>query len=147
MQESAQKLLDGINLVVQVDGKYYEIQPDEVEVHTSAREGVEVASDGPYLAALDIHLTQDLVYEGLAREFIRRVQTLRKDGGLDIADRIRLHYSATPLLTEAVRTSADMIKAETLAVELENMDETGTWITASDSFDSEQLTLRIQKAR
>ncbi len=147
VQESAQKLLDGINLVVQVEGKYYEIQPDEVEVHTSAREGLEVASDGPYLAALDIHLTQDLVYEGLAREFIRRVQTLRKDGGLDIADRIRLHYSATPLLSEAVLNSAEMIKTETLAVELANLDEAGTWITASDSFDNEQLTLRIQKAR
>jgi len=147
VQESAQKLLDGINLVVQVGGKYYEIQPDEVEVHTSAREGLEVASDGPYLAALDIHLTQELIYEGLAREFIRRVQTLRKDSGLDIADRIRVHYSATPLLIEAVKASADIIKAETLAVELDNLDEDGAWMTASDSFDSEQLTLRIQKAR
>jgi len=146
VQESAQKLLDGINLVVKVDGKYYEIQPDEVEVHTSAREGLEVASDGPYLAALDIHLTQDLIYEGLAREFIRRVQTLRKDGGLDISDRIRLRYTATPLLSEAVSASSDLIKTETLALELENLEDGGSWISASDSFDNEQLTIRIQKA-
>jgi len=146
VQESAQKLLEGINLVVKVDGKYYEIQPDEVEVHTTAREGLEVASDGPYMAALDIHLTQELIYEGLAREFIRRVQTLRKDGGLDISDRIRLHYTATPQLSAAVSASAELIKAETLAVELENIEEGGTWISASDSFDNEQLTIRIQKA-
>jgi len=145
-QESAAKLLDGINLVVEVDGKYYEIQPDEVEVHSTAHAGYEVAADGPYLAALEIELSPELVNEGLAREFIRHVQTLRKDGGLEIADRIRLAYQATPQLNEAVQAFAELIKAETLAVELMAGEIPAKWITASDAFDGEQLTLAIQKA-
>ena len=146
IQESAAKLLDGINLVVNVDGKFYEIQPDEVEVHSTAHSGFEVASDGPYLAAVDIELTPELINEGLAREFVRRVQTLRKDGGLDLADRIRLAYQATPRLNEAVQAFAEFIQSETLAVELIAGEIPEKWITASDSFDDEQLTIAIQKA-
>ena len=146
VQESAAKLLDGINLVVNVDGKFYEIQPDEVEVHSTAHAGFEVASDGPYLAAVDIELTPELINEGLAREFVRRVQTLRKDGGLDLADRIRLAYQATPRLNEAVQAFAEFIQSETLAVELIAGEIPEKWITASDSFDGEQLTIAIQKA-
>jgi isoleucyl-tRNA synthetase len=146
VQESAAKLLDGINLVVNVDGKFYEIQPDEVEVHSAAHAGFEVASDGPYLAAVDIELTPELLNEGLAREFVRRVQTLRKDGGLDLADRIRLAYQATPRLNEAVQAFAEFIQSETLAVELIAGEIPEKWITASDSFDGEQLTIAIQKA-
>jgi isoleucyl-tRNA synthetase len=146
VQESALKLLDGINLVVSVAGKYYEIQPEEVEVHTDAREGFEVAAEGPYLAALEIDLTPDLVNEGLTREFVRRVQALRKDGGLDIADRIRLYYTATPKLTEAVQAFEEYIKAETLAVELKEEIAPTTWISVSDSFDEEKLTIYLQKA-
>jgi len=146
VQESAAKLLDGINLVVNVDGKFYEIQPDEVEVHSTAHAGFEVASDGPYLAAVDIELTPELMNEGLAREFVRRVQTLRKDGGLDLADRICLAYQATPRLNEAVQAFAEFIQSETLAVELIAGEIPEKWITANDSFDGEQLTIAIQKA-
>ena len=146
VQESAAKLLDGINLVVNVDGKFYEIQPDEVEVHSTAHAGFEVASDGPYLAAVDIELTPELINEGLAREFVRRVQTLRKDGGLDLADRIRLAYQATPRLNEAGQAFAEFIQSETLAVELIVGEIPEKWITANDSFDGEQLTIAIQKA-
>jgi len=147
IQESAAKLLDGINLVVNVEGKYYEIQPDEVEVHSTAHVGYEVASDGPYLAALEIELTPELVNEGLAREFIRRVQTLRKDGGLDIADRIRLAYKATPKLSGAVQAFAELIQTETLAVELVPDNIPDNWITTSDRFDGEELTIAIQKVK
>jgi isoleucyl-tRNA synthetase len=146
VQESAVKLLDGINLVVNVDGKFYEIQPEEVEVHSTAHAGFEVASDGPYLAAVDIELTPELINEGLAREFVRRVQTLRKDGGLDLADRIRLAYQATPRLNEAAQAFAKFIQAETLAVELIAGEFPEKWVKASDSFDGEQLTIAIQKA-
>ncbi|MFZ3070162.1 MAG: isoleucine--tRNA ligase [Anaerolineaceae bacterium] len=145
VQESAVKLLEGINLVINVAGKYYEILPGEVEVHTTAREGFEVAVDGPYLAALEIDLTPELINEGLAREFVRRVQALRKDGGLDIADRICLYYTATPRLSEAVQAFSDFIKTETLAVELVNAPAPGNWVTASDSFDEEELSLHLQK--
>ena len=145
VQESALKLLDGLNLVVSVDGKYYEIQPDEVEVHAQAKEGYSVASDGAYLAALVTTLTPELIKEGLAREFVRRLQALRKDAGLEISDRIRVSFFGTPMLTEAVLENKDYIMAETLSLELENSQMPEGAFSASDQFDEETVTMGLRK--
>jgi isoleucyl-tRNA synthetase len=144
-QESALKLLDGLNLVIKVDEKYYEIMPDEVEVHTSSKEGYEVAADGAYMAALITTLTPELFHEGLAREFVRRVQDLRKTSGLEIADRILIMYQATTELGQAIRENADYISSETLALELKETDLNKDRNFA-DSFDGEDLILKIEKA-
>ncbi len=144
-QESGLKLLEGINLVVNVEGKYYEILPDEVEVHTSSKEGYEVATEGPYMAALITTLTQELFYEGLAREFVRRVQDLRKTSGLDIADRIHVWYQASPELEAAIESNSEYISGETLAVELVKKELTGKELF-TDTFDGQDLVLRLEKA-
>lgn len=144
-EESAQKLLSGLDIVVQVDGKYYQIQPDEVEVRSEAREGFTVASEGAYLAALVTQLTPELIYEGLSREFVRRVQALRKAAGLEISDRIQLAYVATPLLAEAIKANEAYIKAETLSVDLINQDPPQQWFASEDEFDEEKLTIALHK--
>ncbi len=143
-QESALKLLDGMNLVVQLDGKYYEILPDEVEVHTASREGYEVASEGAYMAALVTTLTPELIHEGLAREFVRRVQDLRKNSGLEISDRIEIKYQATEVLTRAIEVFQDYIANETLAVSIEAAMLDGTDVL-EDRFDGEELRLQLKK--
>lgn len=143
-QESALKLLDGMNLVVQLDGKYYEILPDEVEVHTASREGYEVASEGAYMAALVTTLTSELIHEGLAREFVRRVQDLRKNSGLEISDRIEIKYQATEVLARAIEAFQDYIANETLAVEIEAAELNGTDVF-EDRFDGEELRLQLKK--
>ena len=60
-------------------GETLEILPEEVEVRAEARSGLVVASEGAYLAALKTDLTPELVREGLAREFVRRVQDMLRD--------------------------------------------------------------------
>ena len=145
-QESALKLLDGISLVVKVDGKYYEIQPDEVEVHTASKAGYEVASDGAYMAALVTTLTPELFHEGLAREFVRRVQDLRKTSGLEISDRIEIRYQASEELARAIEGFKDYIANETLAVSLEAGDLSGVDVF-TDQFDGENLSLQIEKQK
>jgi isoleucyl-tRNA synthetase len=143
-QESALKLLDGINLVVQVEDKYYEILPDEVEVHTASREGYEVASEGAYMAALVTTLTPELIHEGLAREFVRRVQDLRKNSGLEISDRIEIKYQATEVLARAIEAFQDYIANETLAVSIEAAKLDGSEVF-EDRFDGEELRLQLKK--
>lgn len=145
-QESALKLLDGINLVVQLDGKYYEIQPDEVEVHTASKAGYEVATEGAYMAALITTLTPELFHEGLAREFVRRVQDLRKNSGLEISDRIMISYQASEELAKAIRAFESYIMNETLALALEEAELSDPDVF-SDSFDGESLRLRLEKQR
>ncbi len=79
-----------------------DILPEEVEVRVTAQEGLAVAAEGAYLAALVTDLTPELIQEGLAREFVRRVQDLRKSAEFDIADRIDVFYRASDLLKESI---------------------------------------------
>jgi isoleucyl-tRNA synthetase len=146
-KESAERLLAGLNLVVKIDDKYYEILPEEVEVHAAAKEGFSVATEGPYMAALVTTISQELFYEGLSREFVRRVQDQRKSLGLDIADRIRIYYQATPALSEAVKQNEAYIAAETLAVAVLDSPLPQGLTQADDSFDGEDLQFAIQIAR
>ena len=108
-EAAASMLLAGKSVTVKVDDAEVEAGPEEVEVRMTAREGFAVASEGGDLAALTTELTPALVREGLAREFVRRVQDLRKTADLQISDRIRVFYTATPKLGEAVRQHADYI--------------------------------------
>ncbi len=89
---------------------------------------------------------QKLVKEGLAREFVRRVQDLRKTADLDIADRIRVAYRASAGLEAAVQAFQGYISSETLAVELTAGKIPANVPTVSDSFDGEQVTIAFVKA-
>ena len=144
--EAARKLLDGGTVDIVVDEKRYSIASDEVEVHTQAKSGFEVASDGPYLAALVTELSQELVQEGLAREFVRRVQTLRKDANLEISDRILIRYTASSELDKAIKNFKQFITLETLAIEVVNGPVPQKWAIANDEFDDEKLTVGLKRS-
>ncbi len=146
VDSTALRLLAGENLKIEVTGNALEILPEEVEVRMQAREGYSVASEGAYLAALVTELTPELIAEGLAREFVRRVQDLRKSADLDIADRINLFYTASPVLAQAVETYRDYIMAETLSVQLISGDGPECAFSAEDEFDKETVTISIIKA-
>ncbi len=142
----ARQVLAGKPFSVEVDGETLEIQPDEVEVRMQAHEGFAVAADGPYVAALRTEITPELRAEGLAREFIRRVQNLRKEAGLDVADRIRLCYSdATPDLAQALEHFREEIMGEVLAVVMEPNEPPVDAITRTFTFDGEHVTVGLAR--
>ena len=145
-QKAAQELLNGDSITISVDGEYFEILPDEVEVRAEAHEGLVVASEGAYLAALKTDLTPELVREGLAREFVRRVQDLRKQADFDIADRIYLFASASPNLDQAVQEYREYIMGETLTLELKSGEPPPDAATATFEFDGEQVQVGLVKA-
>jgi isoleucyl-tRNA synthetase len=121
-EPAALSFLDRRAVRLMVDGDYFDVMPEDVEVRLSARQGLAVAADGAYLCALRTDLTPELEAEGLAREFVRRVQELRKQVNFDIADRIRLYVQATPRLAEAIATHQEYIMGETLAVDLASVE-------------------------
>jgi len=145
-EKYAQSLLAGESISVSVNGEDLQLLPDEIEVRIQAREGYAVGAEGAYLAALVTDLTPELVQEGLAREFVRRVQDLRKTADLEIADRIVLFYTATPGLTEAVKAFADYIQAETLTVVLNAGEIPSDAVSFEDEFDSEKVSIGLKKA-
>jgi len=143
--ETALNLLSGKTIKVKVGKEHYEILPEEVEVRLQAKPGFTVAAEGPMLAALVTDLDENLVNEGLAREFVRHVQEARKQSGLEIADRIHLAYSASEKLNKAILAFSDYIMSETLAVELNDKAVPNELPNASDEFDGEQVTIWIRK--
>ena len=143
---AGRSLLAGENIEVELDGTVYSIQPDEVEVRANAHSGYTVATDAANIAALVTDLTPELVKEGLAREFVRHVQDLRKTAGLEISDRIEVRYQADPLLAEAVRDNAEYAAGETLALSLTEAPVPADWAQVTDEFDNVKVTVGLQKA-
>jgi len=112
---AAAALEAGQSLTLEVEGQAIELAPDEVLVQTHAREGLAVLSEGGVTVALDTELTPELAAEGLAREVVRRVQTLRKDADFDLDDRIVTTYETDAELGAVVAQWSDYIQAETLS--------------------------------
>ena len=101
-----------------IEGGEVDLLRDDVEITAENVPGLSVASDGPVTVALDIELNEALIQEGLARELVSRIQTLRKESGFAVTDRIDLHIqrNGDPSFEQAVATHALHILAETLAV-------------------------------
>jgi isoleucyl-tRNA synthetase len=91
---------------------------DDIEVQRRERDDVVVAVEDNLAVGLDVHVTEELACEGNAREFVNRVQNLRKDAGLDVSDRIRLWVQGSEVIEAAVATFGESIAAETLAEEI-----------------------------
>ena len=145
-EDVAKALLTGNPLEVQAGGETFHIISEEVEVKAMAKEGFAVAEDGAYVAALVTTLTPELVSEGLAREFVRRVQDLRKTANLDVADRIELFVEASAGLKSAVETHADYIKSETLTVKLSFATPPATASVVEDAFEGETVKVGLVKS-
>jgi isoleucyl-tRNA synthetase len=95
-----------------------QITSGDVEIQRREREDVIVAVDGNLCVGLDIHLTDQLILECSAREFVNRVQNMRKDAGLDVADRIRLWARGSAPAELAIETHLNYVASETLALEV-----------------------------
>jgi isoleucyl-tRNA synthetase len=121
--KTVEKLDSGEKLVLNLDGEDVEITKDYVMVTISSKEGFDVAMENNLFVILDTTLTKDLVDEGYAREFISKVQQMRKNNGYEVLDNINIYYSGDDEIREAVELFEDFIKEETLAVSIEKVDE------------------------
>ncbi|MCF0061239.1 isoleucine--tRNA ligase [Dyadobacter chenwenxiniae] len=96
-----------------------EIALTDVEIHAEDVPGWLVASEGGLTVALDITITDDLRLEGIARDFVNRVQNLRKDSGYEVTDKIRITLQDNDtLLASAITANKDYICQEVQALEL-----------------------------
>jgi isoleucyl-tRNA synthetase len=93
----------------------WELHPDDVTVTREVAGDWLVQADGPYVVALDPHLTEDLVQEGLAREVVNRVQRLRKEAGYEYTTRIELSISGADDVVAATGAFQALVEGETLA--------------------------------
>jgi isoleucyl-tRNA synthetase len=111
---------------------------DDILISRQPREGLATAaSSGRITIVLDTALSQELRLEGLAREFVNRIQKLRKDNDFEVTDRIVIRYmTACNKTSLAIREHSEYILAETLAVEIQEISEKNDFFAAGLSEDS-----------
>ncbi len=97
------------------DGRVVSVGREDVLISTKDIPGWLVSSDREITVALDITLSEALREEGMAREFVNRIQNLRKDSGLEVTDRIALEIENKPKIERAIKNNLSYICAETLA--------------------------------
>ena len=97
------------------DGKEVILTTADVEIISEDIPGWQVANDGRLTVALDITVTDELRYEGIAREFVNRIQNIRKESGFDVTDKITVLIEDHKLIREAVKRHSAYIGSQTLA--------------------------------
>jgi isoleucyl-tRNA synthetase len=116
-----------------LDGNTVTLGPDDVVVERREKQGLFVECSGPLTVALDPTLTPELVEEGLAREFVNRVQNLRKESGLQVTDRIRIRFHTdADAVRQALGRHAETVRGETLAVALDPVSERPAQASVTD---------------
>lgn len=116
--EVVEKLENGESISLDLDGEEFKMERDHIQVNISSKEGFDVAMEKNKFVILDTSLTDELIREGYAREFISKVQQMRRSNDYDILDNIKIYYNGSEEIQEAVKEYEDYIKSETLAVEI-----------------------------
>lgn len=114
-QDQLGVLLSGGRLTLSVDGEQIHVTPEDVQVVREVKEGLVAANSGVVTIALDTALTEDLLMEGYAREVVNKVNTMRRDQGLAVSDRIQLTLDSTPRIKTCFARHGEYIRAEVLA--------------------------------
>lgn len=111
------------SLVIELDEATFELTLDHVEIKTQDMPGWLVASEGDVTVALDININNELRLEGIAREFVNRIQNLRKELGFDVTDRIKIEYQGDEEIIKSASLHHDYICNEVLANQFVHNEE------------------------
>ena len=117
-KEVVESLHLGKEVTMNLDGEPFTLSEEHVLITIDSKEGFDVESHEGLFIILDTQLTDELIEEGFVREFISRIQQMRKANDYEMMDHIRIFYTATETLIKAIKNHAEFIKSETLADEL-----------------------------
>ena len=108
---------------IQVGNEKVALSLEDVEIHTEDIPGWIVATEGGLTVALDIHVTEELKQEGIAREFINKIQNIRKENNFEVVDRINLVILRNKEYDDALLAFKNYICTQTLATGLTLVEE------------------------
>jgi isoleucyl-tRNA synthetase len=119
-----------------VNGTEVEVDEEMLDIRIAAKEGYDVEMDNNLFVILDTNLTKELIDEGFAREFISKIQQMRKSNSYEMMDNIKIFYNGAEEIQYAVKIFDEYIKSETLAVSIEKTDDTSYEVQNLNGFDT-----------
>lgn len=137
------QLNSGEPLTLTVDGTEVSIGKEDVLIETLQKDGFVSTSDQGFTVVLDTNLTDALIAEGFEREFISKVQTMRKDSGFEVTDHIHVCYFGSDKLKAVIADFEEEIKAQLLA---ETIVEQKTESAKEWNINGEKVSISITKA-
>ena len=141
-QEQIAQLEANGNITLVVEGTEAVIETSDVEIYSEDVPGWTVANEGALTVALDVEVTEELRQEGIAREIVKKIQTMRKECGFDIVDRIAVSLTKSSVSDPAVEKFSEYISNQVLADSLTLVEslEKGEEIELDDATISVSIT-------
>ena len=130
-------------LKLDINGNDVELTEEDLLIETAQTEGYVSESDGETSVVLDTNLTPELIEEGFVREIISKIQTMRKEAGFEVMDKIVVYAHGNDKIQDVMKTHEDEIKSEVLADEMV-LGETDGYVKEWN-INKEAVTMGVKK--
>ena len=146
-KDEISKIEKGNDIVLNIDGEDLAISKDDLEIISTEITGWVVEAEAGITVAIDAELDEALIEEGLAREFVNRIQNMRKDAGFDVTDKIIINFTGSENFVKAIKTFNQYISTETLAEKLTENSKTGSGFTQEFKIGEFDCSINIEKVQ
>ena len=130
-------------LKLDIKGNEVILTEADLLIETTQREGYVTESDNNLAVVLDTNLTKELIEEGFVREIVSKIQTMRKEAGFEVLDRIRVYVKDNQVIEDIMKAYAEEIKSDVLAKEI--LFDTTSGYEKGWNINSEKVTLAVEK--
>ena len=130
-------------LTLDIDGNKVELAEEDLLIETAQTEGYVTETDGDTSVVLDTNLTSELIEEGFVREIISKIQTMRKESGFEVMDKIHVYAKDNQCIMDIMENHRDEIMSEVLAEEI-TLNETDGYVKEW-SINKENVVLGVTR--
>ena len=141
--EIVPKLRNGETITFNIDGTDVELAESDVLIEVTEKSGFVTEADAKLAVVLDTNLTPELIGEGFVREIVSKVQTMRKEAGFEVMDRIRIGCKGNNKIAELITRNEDSIKKDVLANEFTKDNVSG--YVKEWNVNGQTVTLSVEK--
>ena len=141
--EAMKELKETGLLTLDIDGNKVELAEEDLLIETAQTEGYVTETDGDTSVVLDTNLTPELIEEGFVREIISKIQTMRKEAGFEVMDKIHVYAKDNQRIMDIMENHRDEIMSEVLAEEI-TLNETDGYVKEW-SINKENVVLGVTR--
>ena len=141
------KAMDELNnagfITLQVNGQDIRLEKADLLIEMTQMEGYVANSDKGITVVMDTNLTPELIEEGFVREIVSKIQTMRKDAGFEVMDRIKVYVSGNDRIADLMQRNAEQVKSVVLADDI--IDSEAEGFVKEWNINGENVTLGVEK--